>query len=55
MQNKTVHAFQSNQVAADQPRTQYPDATEFVTVEFGTHQVQVPKGGFYDRFHGQPD
>ncbi len=54
MQNKS-HTFSPNLVIADQPRTQYPNATEFVTVEFGTHKVQVPKGGFYDRFHTQPD
>ena len=54
MQN-TTNTLSSHLVLADQPQTQYPYATEFVTVEFGTHKVQVPKNGFYDRFHSKPD
>lgn len=54
MQNNT-NTLPSNLVIADQPQTQYPYATEFVTVEFGTHKVQVPKNGFYDRFYSNPD
>ncbi len=50
-----INTANTHLIVADQPRTQYPNATEFVTVEFGTHTVQVPKGGFYDRFHTQPD
>nr|WP_174506197.1 acetoacetate decarboxylase family protein [Acinetobacter sp. Marseille-Q1620] len=50
-----TNKINSNLIIADKPRTQYPTTTEFVTVEFGMHQVLVPKGGFYDRFHTKPD
>ena len=53
IQNNTT--VTSNIVIADQPQTQYPNATEFTEVEFGPHKVQVPKGGFYDRFRMNPD
>ncbi len=28
---------------------------QMTEVEFGSHKVAVPKGGFYDRFHRKPD
>ena len=53
MQN--INTVTTNRVNAKQPTTQYPNAKAFVEVEFGPHKVQVPKGGFYDRFHMQPN
>ncbi|MEQ1311988.1 acetoacetate decarboxylase [Acinetobacter sp. XH1639] len=60
--NTTFSATQQNLteesitiVKADDPRTQYPYADQFVQVEFGPYKVKVPKGGYYDRFRMNPD
>ena len=55
MQNNTNTAPSTSIVIADEPKTQYPNAKEFVEVEFGPHKALVPKDGFYDRFHMQPN
>ncbi|MDO5543523.1 MAG: acetoacetate decarboxylase [Acinetobacter sp.] len=55
MQNRNDTAPSTNIIIADEPKTQYPNANEFVEVEFGPHKALVPKGGFYDRFHMQPN
>ena len=35
--------------------TSIPNATETVPVTLGTHTIDVPKGGYYDRFRMNPD